>query len=78
MAIFCHHHSEMNRCAEFLRKRKLPHPLRQNSSSVFDPAHDSFKGKTLNVSKGLEFTVVALVGTWHSPPTAKTSARKRA
>ena len=39
-------------CAEFLRKRKLPHPLRRNSSSVFDPAHDSIKVMTLHVSKG--------------------------
>ena len=44
-----------------LRKRKLPHPLRRNSSSVFDPAHDRIKVMTLHVSKGLEFPVVALV-----------------
>ena len=35
MAILCRHHSEMDMCAEFLRKRKLPHQLRRNSSSVF-------------------------------------------
>ncbi|WP_298431314.1 NERD domain-containing protein [Ottowia sp.] len=55
MAILCRHHSEMDMCAEFLRKRKLPHQLRRNSSSVFDPAHDSIKVMTLHVSKGLEF-----------------------
>ena len=54
-------------CAEFLRKRKLPHQLRRNSSSVFDPAHDSIKVMTLHVSKGLEYPVVALVGAGRMP-----------
>ena len=57
----------MDMCAEFLRKRKLPHQLRRNSSSVFDPAHDSIKVMTLHVSKGLEFPVVALVGAGRMP-----------
>jgi superfamily I DNA/RNA helicase len=52
----------MDICAEFLRKRKLPHQLRRNSTSVVDPAHDSTKVMTPHVSKGLEFPVVALVG----------------
>lgn len=67
MAILCRHHSEMDMCAEYLRKRKLPHQLRRNSSSVFDPAHDSIKVMTLHVSKGLEFPVVALVGAGRMP-----------
>lgn len=67
MAILRRHHSEMDMCAEFLRKRKLPHLLRRNSSSVFDPAHDSIKVMTLHVSKGLEFPVVALVGAGRMP-----------
>lgn len=67
MAMLCRHHSEMDMCAEFLRKRKLPHQLRRNSSSVFDPAHDSIKVMTLHVSKGLEFPVVALVGAGRMP-----------
>ena len=67
MAILCRHHSEIDMCAEFLRKRKLPHQLRRNSSSVFDPAHDSIKVMTLHVSKGLEFPVVALVGAGRMP-----------
>lgn len=67
MAILCRHHSEMDMCAEFLRKRKLPHQVRRNSSSVYDPAHDSIKVMTLHVSKGLEFPVVALVGTGRMP-----------
>ncbi|WP_174545256.1 3'-5' exonuclease [Hydrogenophaga pseudoflava] len=67
MAILCRHHSEMDMCAEFLRKRKLPHQVRRKSSSVFDPAHDSIKVMTLHVSKGLEFPVVALVGAGRMP-----------
>lgn len=47
MVILCHHYSEMDMCAEFLRMRKLPHQLRRSSSSVFDPAHDSIKVMTL-------------------------------
>ena len=67
MAILCRHHSEMDMCAEFLHKRKLPHQLPRNSSSVLDPAHDSIKVMTLHVSKGLEFPVVALVGAGRMP-----------
>lgn len=67
MAILCRHHSEMDMCAEFLHKRKLPHQLPRNSSSVYDPAHDSIKVMTLHVGKGLEFSVVALVGAGRMP-----------
>ncbi|WP_208300038.1 DEAD/DEAH box helicase [Aquabacterium sp. A08] len=67
MAILCRHHSEMDMCAEFLRKRNLPHQLRRNSSSVFDPAHDSIKVMTLHVSHGLALSVVALVGAGRMP-----------
>ena len=67
MAILCRHHSDMELCAECLRIHKLPHQLRRNSSSVFDPAHDSIKVMTLHASKGLEFPVVALVGVGHMP-----------
>lgn len=54
-------------CDEVLRQRKLPHQVRRMSSNVFDPAHDSIKVMTLHVSKGLEFPVVALVGTGRMP-----------
>ena len=37
MAILCRHHSEMDMCHEFLNKRKLPHQVRRNSSSVYEP-----------------------------------------
>lgn len=61
----------------FLRKRKLPHQLRRNSSRVFDPAHDSIKVMTLHVSKGLEFPVVALVGAVRLPVDGVHAARTR-
>ncbi len=67
MAILSRHHSEMDLCAECLRKRKLPQQLHRNSSSVFAPAHDSIKVMTLHVSKGLEFPVVALVSAGRMP-----------
>ena len=66
MAILCRHHSDMDLCAECLRKRKLPHQVRKRSGE-FDPAHDSIKVMTLHASKGLEFPVVALVGIGHMP-----------
>lgn len=67
MAILCRYHSEMDLCADVLARRGLPHQLRRNSSSVFNPAHDSIKVMTLHVSKGLEFPVVALVGAGRMP-----------
>jgi ATP-dependent exoDNAse (exonuclease V) beta subunit len=80
MAILCRHrrHGHVRRESELtLRKHKLPDQLRRNSSSVFDPAHDSINVMTLHVSKGLEFPM----GHWSAPgacpPRAKTSARKR-
>ncbi len=66
MAVLCRHHSEMDLCAEFLRKRKLPHQVRKRSGE-FDPAQDSIKVMTLHASKGLEFPVVALVGAGRMP-----------
>jgi hypothetical protein len=68
MVTVCRHHSEMDMCAECLCKRKLPHQLRRNSSSVFDPAHDSIKVMKLHVvSKELAFPMVALVGAGRMP-----------
>lgn len=59
--------SELGVRAALLRKRKLPHQLRRNSSSVCDPAHDSINVMTLYISKGLEFPVVVLVGAGRTP-----------
>jgi superfamily I DNA/RNA helicase len=67
VVILCRHHSEMDMSAETLRKRKLPQHLRRNSSSVFDPAHDSIQVMTLHVSEGQEFPVVALAGAGRMP-----------
>ena len=49
------------------RQKARPDPDALNSSSVYDPAHDSIKVMTLHVSKGLEFPVVALVGAGRMP-----------
>jgi ATP-dependent exoDNAse (exonuclease V) beta subunit len=49
------------------RKRKLPNQVRRNSSSVFDPAHDSIKVMALHISKGLAFPEVALVSVGRMP-----------
>jgi superfamily I DNA/RNA helicase len=54
-------------CAKFLRKRKLPHQSRRNSSCVFDSAYNNTKVMTLHVSKGLVLPVVALVGAGRMP-----------
>jgi len=66
MAILCRHWSEMDLCASILAQRGLPHQVRKKAGQ-FDPAHDSIKVMTLHVSKGLEFSVVALVGAGQMP-----------
>ena len=77
MSILFRHQSDMDICAEFLRKPKLPQQLRLNSSRVFDPAHDSIKVMTLHVSKGLEFPVVALVGAGRMPAEGEREEARR-
>lgn len=53
--ILFQHHSEMDMCEEFLRKRQLPYQLSRSSSSVLDTADDSINVMTLDVIKELEF-----------------------
>ena len=66
MAIICRHYSEMERCAEVLRHRQLPHEVRKGSGT-FNPLADTIKLLTMHVSKGLEFPVVAVCGAGHMP-----------
>lgn len=63
--------SGMDLFAEILRKRKLRHQVRRNSSSVYDPAHDSIQLMTLHVRKGMEFLVVTPVGAGRMPAEGK-------
>jgi superfamily I DNA and RNA helicase len=66
MAVLCRHYHEMEQCSTALHRRKLPHQVRR-SSGDFDPNADTIKVMTMHVSKGLEFPVVALVGTGNMP-----------
>jgi hypothetical protein len=66
MAVICRHYSEMERCADVLRQRKLPHEVRKGSGT-FNPLADTVKVMTMHVSKGLEFPVVALSGVGQMP-----------
>jgi superfamily I DNA/RNA helicase len=66
MAVICRHHNEMDECAQALRHRKLPHQVRRGSGS-FKPDADTIKVLTMHASKGLEFSVVALMGVGQMP-----------
>lgn len=66
MAIICRHHAQMERCADVLRYRRLPHEVRKGSGT-FHPLADTIKLLTMHVSKGLEFPVVAISGAGHMP-----------
>jgi len=56
----------MGPCADVLTRRCLSHQVRKKTGQ-FDLGQNSIKGMALHVSKGLEFTVVALVGVGHIP-----------
>lgn len=64
MAILCRHHHDMYLCANLLNRRQLPYQVRDKSGQ-FDPAADTIKVLTLHASKGLESSVVAMVGVEH-------------
>ena len=66
MAVLCRHRHELEQCSMALARRRLPHQVRR-SSGDYDPAAESIKLMTMHVSKGLEFPVVALVGTGGMP-----------
>jgi len=53
-------------CAAELTRRGLPHQVRKKAWQ-FGPAYDSINVMSLHSSKGLEFSVVALVGAGRMP-----------
>jgi superfamily I DNA/RNA helicase len=61
MAILCRDFTTMNACASALKQRKLPHQVRKRSGD-FKPNSDAIAVMTMRVSKGLEYSVVALPG----------------
>lgn len=73
MAIVCRHWSEMDECANALRRRGLQHQVRKGAGT-FHPASDTIKFLTMHVSKGLAFPVVR----WWASATClrRTRARK--
>lgn len=60
MAVLCRHKDEMFVCADALRRKGLPHRVREKAGD-FKPEHDSIKVMTMHASKGLEWPVVAVV-----------------
>lgn len=66
MAVLCRDHAGMERCAQALRTRKMPHQVRK-SSGDFKPLADTIKVMTMHASKGLEFPVVAVSGVGSMP-----------
>lgn len=61
MAVLCRSWALMDECARALARRRLPHKVRKGAHD-FDPAADTIKVMTLHASKGLEFSVVAVMG----------------
>ncbi len=66
MAIICRNYNLMDQCAYALEKKGLPHQVRRKSGS-FNPSSDTIKIMTMHVSKGLEFSIVALPGIGQLP-----------
>jgi ATP-dependent exoDNAse (exonuclease V) beta subunit len=71
MAVLCRSKWMMDECAKALNRRRQPHKVRRVSHD-FDPAADTIKVMTLHVSKGLEFPVVAVLGTRQAVSGAET------
>ena len=66
MAILCADWKTLELCADALHQRKLPFNLRKRSGD-YNPAADAVQIRTMKVSKGLEFPLVALPGVGHMP-----------
>ncbi|WP_259168013.1 DEAD/DEAH box helicase [Comamonas sp. BIGb0152] len=60
MAVLCRHKDELLVCADALRRKNLPHRVRERSGQ-FKPEENAIKLMTMHVSKGLEWPVVAVV-----------------
>ncbi len=70
MAILCPDYTTRDLCAQVLHQRQIPLQMRR-SPGDFDPASDTIKVMTMKVSKGLEFSIVALPGVGHMPATGE-------
>ena len=68
MAVLCRHHSEMEACAVALARKGLPHRVRKRSGD-YRPEEDAIKVMTMHASKGLEWPVVAVMGSCGSHET---------
>jgi hypothetical protein len=66
MAVICRRHSEMEACSNALTAQRVPHKVRRGSGT-FNPSEDTIKVLTMHACKGLEFPVVAIVGTGQMP-----------
>ena len=66
MAIICRNYTVMDICAHALERKRLPHQVRRKSGT-FNPNADAIKVMTMHVSKGLEFSLVALPGIGQLP-----------
>lgn len=61
MAVICRHYEEMDAVADALARLGLPHRVRKKSGQ-FSPAQDAIQVISMHASKGLEWPVVAVVG----------------
>jgi DNA helicase IV len=70
MAVLCADWKTMNLCANALAQRQLPHRVRRQTGD-YQPGANTIQVMTMKVSKGLEFSVVALPGVGHMPVPGK-------
>jgi superfamily I DNA/RNA helicase len=61
MAVLCRSYKEIDICAKSLRQHNIPFTVLKGREQ-FDNAVDGVKVMTLHASKGLEFSLVAIVG----------------
>ena len=66
MAVICRRYDEMDECAQALSHLQLPHRVRKGPDCD-SPNDNTIKVLTMQVSKGLEFPVVALMGAGQMP-----------